>query len=129
MPLVNLRGSLQLAGPLSRFEAADVCTKLLMQQRHHFWMQVQTSSSAKDHKAIAEWVDRTFGGSPTQQERAGHFKFLLPGGMCSLAAVFRSCETIKGTLSIDAYSVNQPTLDEVFCAIATDSTGLTDSPH
>ena len=74
-------------------------------------------------------MDQTFGGSPTQQERAGHLKFLLPGGMCSLAAVFRSCETVKGTLNIDAYSVNQQTLDEVFCAIATDSTGLTESPH
>ena len=92
-------------------------------------MQVQTSSSDEHHKAIAEWVDQTFGGSPTQQERSGHLKFLLPGGMCSLAAVFRSCETVKGTLNIDAYSVNQPTLDEVFCAIATDSTGLTESPH
>lgn len=74
-------------------------------------------SNLKSCNALGEFVRSSFVGAELIEEHAGRAKYLIPQAI-PLATIFECIEDNKESLGILDYSVSQPTLEQIFVAVA-----------
>ncbi|KAK9829531.1 hypothetical protein WJX72_006343 [[Myrmecia] bisecta] len=87
-----------------------------------YLLEVLTAEGdAMSHARVKEFVTQQFGGAETGAadgvHQVGRAQYQLRHGGPSLAVVMREVEEVKEALGIRAYSISQPTLEQVFLAV------------
>ena len=71
------------------------------------------ADDAAAQAAIVDFAASQLGALPAEAPAGGRARFALPAGT-SLPAVFRAVEAARRQLTIQTYSLSQPTLEQVF---------------
>ena len=82
---------------------------------HGYLLEVHTLDDPLQQAVVADFITQQLGGVEVDQRWFGCLRFRLPAR--GLAAAFRAVESRKESLCIDAYSLSQPTLEQVFLTV------------
>ncbi len=80
-------------------------------------LECDAPADATTLNALSRFVAEELRGFPAEEGRAGRARFLIPRSGTPLATVLRKMEAAKEALSITAFGVSLPTLEQVFLTV------------
>ena len=79
---------------------------------------LQLRCAAAKLPSVRSFIDRRFKGAVLEEAHEGQLRYQLPKGGSAIGAIFSEVEAQREPLGITDYSLSQPTLEQIFIAMA-----------